>query len=191
MPESPRDRGFPAPNTHEKKGSSSKLLLSILNILALSRAAADADRLEDDVTRRGRDRSLPLAPRRRFSFGHEGGAREERRSGTQTCFPIGCWFPYVTKRGGRGHNVPQPWQPLSTQERPEGLLPNLLEPLEGQDSLFTGLQEQKNHTILCMTLGKLLLVSFQEYGDRSRFKLDSIQTHSLATFSIRRNESYI
>lgn len=100
MPEPPRDREFPAPNTHEKKGSSSKLLLSILNILALSRSAAGADRLEDDVTRRDRDRSLPPDPRRRFSFGHEGGARGERRSGTQACFPIGCWFPYVTKRGG-------------------------------------------------------------------------------------------
>lgn len=69
--------------------------------------------------------------------------------------------------------------------------PNLLEPLEGQDSLFTGLQEQKNYTIFYTTLGKLLLVSFQEYGDGSKFRLDGIQTHSLATFSIHRKKSYI
>lgn len=57
IPELPRDRGLSTPDTHEKKGSSSKLLLSIPNMLALSPAAADADRLEDDVTCRGRDRS--------------------------------------------------------------------------------------------------------------------------------------
>lgn len=100
MPESPRDRGLPAPDTHEKKGSSSKLLLSIPNILALSRAAAgDADRLENDVTRRGRDASQPPPRSRRFPPGCEGGARRERRSVRPNCFPIGHYSLTSPKRG--------------------------------------------------------------------------------------------
>lgn len=104
--------------------------------------------IEDGVTRRSRDRSLPPRRTQRSSPGFEGGACRDRRCVTLSCFPIGRWSDDVTNRR-REQCVAVRATAINTGEarglasRPPGNQP-FVKPPELRDSLFSSLQEHRN-----------------------------------------------